>query len=76
LILVIVYHHGEVYMTNSAPVNAAAKQHNRVVYSSQAIHHIAQQIASLYWSSVSQEARSRNAFANGIEKTVDLSSHM
>ncbi|KAJ5618893.1 hypothetical protein N7510_002877 [Penicillium lagena] len=57
-------------------VNAAAKQHNRFVYSSQAIHHIAQQIASLYWSSVNQETRSRNAFANGIEKTVDLSSHI
>ncbi|KAJ9480961.1 hypothetical protein VN97_g12552 [Penicillium thymicola] len=54
-------------------VNAAAKQHNRVVYSSQAIHHVAQQIANLYWSSVSQEARSRDAFARGIEKTTDLS---
>ncbi|CDM28676.1 hypothetical protein DTO013E5_892 [Penicillium roqueforti] len=57
-------------------VNAAAKQHNRVVYSSQAIHHVAQQIANLYWSSVSQEARSRDAFARGIEKTTDLSRGM
>lgn len=57
-------------------VNGAAKQHNRIVYSSQAIHHVAQQIATLYWSSVSQEARSRDAFAQGIEKTVDLSRKM
>ncbi|CAG7946789.1 unnamed protein product [Penicillium nalgiovense] len=57
-------------------VNAAAKQHNRVVYSSQAIHHVAQQIANLYWSSVSQEARRGDAFARGIEKTTDLSREM
>ncbi|KAJ5158326.1 uncharacterized protein N7500_007977 [Penicillium coprophilum] len=54
-------------------VNAAAKQHNRVVYSSQAIHHVAQQIANLYWSSVSQETRHRDAFSHSIEKTTDLS---
>ncbi|KAJ5985871.1 hypothetical protein N7499_007839 [Penicillium canescens] len=57
-------------------VNAAAKQHNRVVYSSQAIHHVAQQIASLYWASVSQDARSRRVFARGVEKTADLSRQM
>lgn len=64
------------YETDSLVVNAVAKQHNRVVYSSQAIHHVAQQIASLYWSSVSQDARSRDAFARGIEKTTDLSRQM
>lgn len=64
------------YDTHSPIVNAAAKQHNRVVYSSQAIHHVAQQITNLYWSSVSQEARSRDAFAQGIEKTTDLSREM
>ncbi|KAJ5301389.1 hypothetical protein PENANT_c023G02892 [Penicillium antarcticum] len=57
-------------------VNAAARQHNRVVYSSQAIHHVAQQIASLYWTSVNQDARSRRVFAQGIEKTTDLSRQM
>ncbi|KAJ5351450.1 hypothetical protein N7452_000424 [Penicillium brevicompactum] len=57
-------------------VNAAAKQHNRVVYSSQAIHHVAQQIASLYWSAVSQDSRSHAAFAHGIERTTDLSRQM
>lgn len=57
-------------------VNAAAKQHNRIVYSSQAIHHVAHQIASLYWASVSQEVRSQATFAKGVEKTVDLSRHM
>lgn len=62
--------------TDSVIVNAAAKQHNRVVYSSQAIHHVAQQIASLYWSSTTQDARSRDIFARGIEKTTDLSRQM
>ncbi|KAJ5578263.1 uncharacterized protein N7459_007227 [Penicillium hispanicum] len=57
-------------------INAAAKQHNRVVYSSQAIHHIAHQIATLYWSSVNQESRSKAAFSYGIEKTADLSRHI
>lgn len=57
-------------------MNAVAKQHNRVVYSSQAIHHVAQQIASLYWSAVSQDARSQAAFAHGIERTTDLSRQM
>ncbi|CAG8292097.1 unnamed protein product [Penicillium salamii] len=57
-------------------VDSAAKQHNRVVYSSQAIHHVAQQITSLYWSAVSQDARSQAAFARGIEKTTDLSRQM
>jgi len=66
----------ETLEANSSSVNAAAKQHNRVVYSSQAIHHVAYQIASLYWSSVNQETQSRAAFTNGVEKTADLSRHM
>ncbi|KAJ5161583.1 hypothetical protein N7492_006975 [Penicillium capsulatum] len=57
-------------------VNATSKQHNRVVYSSQAIHHVAHQIASLYWSAVSQEAQSQAAFARGVEKSADLSRHL
>ena len=62
--------------TNPYPVNAATKQHNRIVYSSQAIHHVAHQIASLYRSAISEEGRRQSAFANGIEKTADLSRHM
>jgi predicted nuclease with TOPRIM domain len=57
-------------------VNTAAKQHNRVVYSSQAIHHVAHQIATLYWSSISQATGPRARFANGVEKTTDLSRHI
>jgi hypothetical protein len=68
--------HWDVHEANNFIVNAAAKQHNRVVYSSQAIHHVAQQIASLYWTSVSQDARSRRVFARGVEKTADLSRQM
>ncbi|KAL5342392.1 kinetochore Sim4 complex subunit Fta4 [Aspergillus crustosus] len=57
-------------------LNAALKQHTRVVYSSQAIQHVAQQIASLYWSSVSQASREVTSLERGVDKTVDLSSHM
>ncbi|KAJ5752881.1 hypothetical protein N7520_009798 [Penicillium odoratum] len=57
-------------------VNAVTKQHNRVVYSSQAIHHVAHQIASLYWASVSQDIQSRAGLRNGVEKTTDLSKHL
>ncbi|KAL4895923.1 kinetochore Sim4 complex subunit Fta4 [Aspergillus ambiguus] len=57
-------------------LNASLKQHNRIVYSSQAIQHVAQQIASLYWSSVIQAARDQNSLERGVPKSVDLSSHM
>ncbi|KAF7597631.1 hypothetical protein BBP40_000109 [Aspergillus hancockii] len=56
--------------------NSTLKQHNRMVYSSQAIQHVAQQIASLYWSSVTQTVRDLNSFERGVEKIVDLSHHM
>ena len=62
--------------TNLPPlVNAALKQHNRVVYSSQAIQHVSQQIASLYWSTVSQATREVTSLEKGVDRTVDLSSH-
>ncbi|PLB43571.1 putative kinetochore protein fta4 [Aspergillus steynii IBT 23096] len=57
-------------------LNAALKQHNRIVYSSQAIHHVAQQIASLYWKTITQASRNQHSLERGVEKTVDLSSHM
>ncbi|THC96144.1 hypothetical protein EYZ11_004365 [Aspergillus tanneri] len=57
-------------------VNAVLKQHNRIVYSSQAVHHVAQQIASLYWTSITQASRSEHSLERGVEKTVDLSSHV
>ncbi|EAA65579.1 hypothetical protein AN1011.2 [Aspergillus nidulans FGSC A4] len=56
-------------------LNAALKQHNRVIYSSQAIQHVAQQIASLYWASVNQATREVTSLERGVDKTVDLSSH-
>lgn len=59
--------------TDPSIVNSAAKQHNRVVYSSQAIHHIASQIASLYWAAISQEAQSQATFAKGVGQLTDLS---
>ncbi|KAL4873759.1 hypothetical protein BDV12DRAFT_52813 [Aspergillus spectabilis] len=57
-------------------LNAVLKQHNRIVYSSQAIQHVAQQIVSLYWSSVSQASGEVTSLERGVDKTVDLSSHL
>ncbi|KAJ5901975.1 hypothetical protein N7495_002503 [Penicillium taxi] len=68
--------HRETSIADIFPVNAVAKQHNRIVYSSQAIHHIAHQIASLYWSSVSQDINSQAKLGKGVEKTADLSKHL
>ncbi|KAL2833099.1 kinetochore Sim4 complex subunit Fta4 [Aspergillus pseudoustus] len=56
-------------------LNGVLKQHNRIVYSSQAIQHVAQQIASLYWSSVSQATREVASLEGSVDRTVDLSSH-
>ncbi|OJJ49901.1 hypothetical protein ASPZODRAFT_139247 [Penicilliopsis zonata CBS 506.65] len=56
-------------------LNAAVKQHNRVVYSSQAVHHVAQQISSLYWASATQENQSLSSNM-GVEKTMDLTNHL
>lgn len=56
-------------------VNTALKQHNRAIYSSQAIQHVAQQIASLYWASISQATREITGLERGVDRTVDLSSH-
>lgn len=60
------------YGANRYTVDAALKQHRRVVYSSQAIHHVAQQIASLYWASVNRDIRTRNSYEKGIERHIDL----
>ncbi|KAJ5664148.1 hypothetical protein N7507_004879 [Penicillium longicatenatum] len=57
-------------------VNGVAKQHNRVVYSSQAIHHVAHQITNLYWASVSQDIQNQAILKKGVEKTADLSKHL
>ncbi|PYH98558.1 kinetochore protein fta4 [Aspergillus ellipticus CBS 707.79] len=57
-------------------LNAALKQHSRIVYSSQAVQHVAQQITSLYWSSVNQAIPNPGSLLKGVEKSVDLSSHL
>jgi Kinetochore complex Fta4 of Sim4 subunit, or CENP-50 len=57
-------------------VNGILKQHNRVVYSSQAVHHVARQIESLYLTLLLQDARSLRSYSCGIEKGTDLSNHM
>ncbi|CAK45542.1 uncharacterized protein An08g05700 [Aspergillus niger] len=57
-------------------LNAALKQHSRIVYSSQAVQHVAQQITSLYWSSVTQAIPNPGSLLKGVERSVDLSSHL
>ncbi|KAF7113685.1 hypothetical protein CNMCM5793_003041 [Aspergillus hiratsukae] len=57
-------------------LNGALKQHNRIIYSSQAIQHVAQQITSLYWSSVSQGTHNAGFSDKRLETTVDLCSHL
>ncbi|PYH30320.1 kinetochore subunit FTA4 family protein [Aspergillus neoniger CBS 115656] len=57
-------------------LNAALKQHSRIVYSSQAVQHVAQQITSLYWSSVTQAIHNPGSLIKGVERSVDLSSHL
>ncbi|KAL2006401.1 hypothetical protein VTN00DRAFT_9069 [Thermoascus crustaceus] len=56
-------------------LNAVLKQHNRVVYSSQAIYHVARQIESLYWNSINREVSGPDFHGRGIEKGTDLSNH-
>lgn len=56
-------------------VNTTLKQHNRVVYSSQAIQHVARQIESLYWESVKGEILGPSLNSTGVEIGSDLSNH-
>ncbi|KAH8698438.1 kinetochore complex Fta4 of Sim4 subunit, or CENP-50-domain-containing protein [Talaromyces proteolyticus] len=55
--------------------NAILKQHNRVVYSNQAIQHIARQIENLYWESVKREAVAPTKELSGVELGSDVSNH-
>ncbi|KAF5014834.1 hypothetical protein F66182_14045, partial [Fusarium sp. NRRL 66182] len=56
-------------------LNTTLKQHNRVVYSSQAIQHVARQIESLYWESVKGEILGPSQNSTGVEIGSDLSNH-
>lgn len=53
-------------------VNTTFKQHNRTVYSSQAIRHVARQIETLYWNSVSPENGREDIQRTAIDKGTDL----
>ncbi|GAM42940.1 hypothetical protein TCE0_044f17354 [Talaromyces pinophilus] len=57
-------------------LNTTLKQHNRVVYSNQAIQHVARQIESLYWESVKNEVLSPSQKSTGVEIGSDLSNHL
>lgn len=53
-------------------VNAVLKKHNRAVFSSQAIHHVARQIESLYWNSIDPESNGELSQGLVVEKGTDL----
>ncbi|OJD14726.1 hypothetical protein AJ78_04951 [Emergomyces pasteurianus Ep9510] len=55
-------------------LNAVLKKHNRAVFSSQAIHHVARQIESLYWSSIDVESGGELSQGLVIDKGTDLTS--
>ncbi|KAJ9254386.1 kinetochore Sim4 complex subunit Fta4 [Paecilomyces variotii] len=57
-------------------LHSVLKQHNRVVYSSQAIHHVARQIESLYWNSVHEDLHGLGYHGKGVEQGTDLSNHL
>lgn len=53
-------------------VNTKFKQHNRSVYSSQAIQHVARQIETLYWNFVNPENGREDMQRTAIDKGTDL----
>ncbi|EZF74116.1 hypothetical protein H105_04126 [Trichophyton soudanense CBS 452.61] len=52
--------------------NTLLKQHNRAVFSTQAIHHVSQQIERLYWDSISPEFGQEGSRQPEIDKGADL----
>ncbi|EFE38800.1 conserved hypothetical protein [Trichophyton verrucosum HKI 0517] len=52
--------------------NTLLKQHNRAVFSTQAIHHVSQQIERLYWNSISPEFGQEGSRQPDIDKGADL----
>ncbi|KAK2865171.1 hypothetical protein FQN49_003844 [Arthroderma sp. PD_2] len=53
-------------------LNTILKQHSRAVFSTQAIHHVSQQIERLYWNSISPELGEESAQQLVIDKGADL----
>ncbi|EEQ34231.1 hypothetical protein McanMca71_005020 [Microsporum canis] len=53
-------------------LNTVLKQHNRTVFSTQAIHHVSQQIERLYWNSIGPDLGEENARQLDIDKGADL----
>ncbi|EFR00548.1 hypothetical protein MGYG_03552 [Nannizzia gypsea CBS 118893] len=52
--------------------NTLLKQHNRAVFSTQAIHHVSQQIERLYWNSINPEFGEEGSRQPDIDKGADL----
>lgn len=53
-------------------VNTILKRHNRSVFSTQATHHVGQQVERLYWNSIDPESNEENLQAPVIDKVSDL----
>jgi hypothetical protein len=55
-------------------VNLVFRQHNRAVFSTQATHHVVQQIERLYWDSINPEIGREGTHGLVLEKGTDFSS--
>lgn len=53
-------------------VNTILRRHNRSVFSTQATHHVAQQIERLYWNSVDPDSNEGHTQPLVIDKLSDL----
>lgn len=52
-------------------VNTVLRQHHRAVFSTQAIHHVARQVESLYWNSINPELGGDGTQSLELEKGTD-----
>lgn len=56
----------------TCPVNSIVRHHNRTVYSSQTIHHVAEQIDRLYWASGEPDVHTGEAEDGLVGREVNL----
>lgn len=56
-------------------LNTLLRHHNRTVYSSQSLRHVAEQIDALFWEAGAPPLRSDDADADVIDRDADLKDH-
>lgn len=63
----------EILVCCGGVVNTIARHHNRAVYSSQALRHVAEQIDALYWAAAAPDQEAEIRGEDVLEKGLDLS---